>query len=124
MMRRAGDDRGSVSVVLVALLGVILVVVMGTADVATAMFASSRAQDAADAAALAAAQELAMPSGRDPVDVASEYAVRNGGSVVTCACDAGSLEATVTVHVAVGRLLLFSDDRVANASARAVVDVP
>jgi secretion/DNA translocation related TadE-like protein len=124
MRRRVVEERGSVSVVLVALLGVILVVAMGTADVASALLAASRAQDAADAAALAAAQELAMPSGREPADVASEYAVRNGGSIEACTCDATSLEAVVTVRVLVGRLLLFPDDRLARASARAVVDVP
>jgi Flp pilus assembly protein TadG len=119
--RSAAQD-GSVSVVLAALLGMILVTIMGTADAATVLLAASRAQDAADAAALAVAQELAMPSGRDPHDVAIEYAARNGASIVTCACDSGSLEATVTVRTAVGTLLLFPDDRVADASARAVVD--
>lgn len=123
-MSRVGDQRGSVTIVLVALLGVLLVFAMGLADLGSTVLAATRAQDAADAAALAAAQEIAMPAGRAPSEVASEYAVRNGSSLVTCDCDPASFEAVVTVRVAVGRLLLFEDDRAVDASARAVVAAP
>jgi hypothetical protein len=109
---------------MVALLGIVMVAGMGMADVAAAVAAAARAQDVADAAALAAAQEMAMPTGRSPADVAAEYAARNGSSVVSCGCDPETFEAVVTVRVPVGRLLLFPDDRVADASARAVVNVP
>lgn len=123
-MSRVGDQRGSVTIVLVALLGVLLVLAMGLADLGSTVLAATRAQDAADAAALAAAQEIAMPAGRPPTEVASEYAVRNDSSLVTCVCDPASFEAVVTVRVAVGRLLLFEDDRAVDASARAVVATP
>jgi hypothetical protein len=65
-----------------------------------------------------------MPSGRLPSDVAAEYAARNGSSMIECACDPASFEAVVTVRTPVGRLLLFPDDRIAGASARAVVTIP
>jgi secretion/DNA translocation related TadE-like protein len=124
MMQHPAGERGSVSVVLVALLGIVMLIGMGLADVAAAVAAAARAQDVADTAALAAAQEMAMPSGRTPADIAAEYAVRNGSSILACRCDPGTFEATVTVRVAVGGLLLFPDDRFAAASARAVVDLP
>ena len=117
-------QRGSISVVLAALLAVLLVVAMGVADVTSALVAAGRAQDAADAAALAAVQEIAAPSGRTASEVAAEYAVRNGASLTACSCDPASLAAVVTVRTPVGPMLLFADDRVAEASARAVVSMP
>jgi hypothetical protein len=43
---------------------------------------------------------------------------------VSCACSHETFEAVVTVRAAVGPLLLFTDDRVVEARARAVVDLP
>ena len=57
-----------------AAVGMALVVTMGAADVGRALIARSRAEAAADLAALAAAQELAFPSGIDPASVAADYA--------------------------------------------------
>jgi secretion/DNA translocation related TadE-like protein len=118
------SERGSVTIVTVTLLALVLVVALGVADLTAVMLASSRAQDAADAAALAAAVEIAMPSGRAASDVAAEYAARNGGSLVECSCDPAAFAAEVRTRVPVGPLLLFDDDRAADASARAVVDTP
>jgi secretion/DNA translocation related TadE-like protein len=122
-VRSSDDDRGSISLVLVALLAALLLLGMGLADVGSAIAAATRAQDAADAAALAAAQEIAMPTGRSPTELAIEYAARNGSSLVSCVCDPASFEAVVFVRFPVGRLLLFADDRGAVASARAIVVV-
>ena len=118
----ARSESGSVTIVTVTLLALVLVVALGVADLTAVMLASSRAQDAADAAALAAAVEIAIPSGRTPSDVAGEYAARNGASLLECACDPATFAAQVRVRVVVGPLLLFADDRAADASARAVVD--
>ena len=52
-------------------------VCLGVADVARVLVARAHARTAADAAALAVAQELALPSGMAPADVAADYAVRN-----------------------------------------------
>ena len=118
-MNREG---GSVSIVVAALVAMILVLGLGAADLAKALVAVSRAQSAADAAALAAAQELALPTGREPVDAASEYAGRNGAELTECRCAAGTLEATVQVRVPVGYLSTLGGERSVQARARAVVD--
>ena len=117
-------ERGSVSVVLVAGIVVTLVLCMGVADLARVLVVRSRARTAADAAALAAAQELAVPTGADPAAIASSYASANGAELTSCACPAGATEASVEVRVAVGPLLLFMDTQVVNARARAIVDLP
>lgn len=117
-------ERGSASLVVAAILLVVLVIASGAADLARVLVAASRAQTAADAAALAAAQDLAFPSGTLPEDAAAEYARRNGGRLRSCVCPVGSFEAAVLVEAPVGRLLLLRDDAVVVAEARAVVDLP
>jgi secretion/DNA translocation related TadE-like protein len=117
-------ERGSVSVVLCAGILVVLVLVMGTADLGRALVARSRARTAADAAALAAAQELALSSGEDPSAFAADYARRNGATLVSCACAAGTFDVTVQVAVPVGDLMLVPGSPVIAADARAVVDLP
>jgi secretion/DNA translocation related TadE-like protein len=119
-----GNERGSVSVLVAAIISVVVVLALGMADVARVLVSAANAQTAADAAALAAVQELAMPSGLVPAEVASEYAARNGASLVSCECPVDSFEAVVTVRVPVGALLLFEDDHLVEAVARAVVDLP
>lgn len=121
---RGASERGSVSIVVVALLAVALVLTMGVADLARVLTCAARAQTAADAAALAAAQELATSGGAQPIELAASYAERNGAVLSACSCEAGGTEAVVTVTVQVGSLVLAPDDRVVTARARAVVDVP
>ena len=123
--RRARSEHGSVSIVAAALMSIALVIAMGAADLARVLTRAARAQTAADAAALAAAQELALPSGpdRSPAEVAAVFAARNDATLTACSCEAGGTEATVTVTVRVGALMLAPDDRVATARARAVVQV-
>ena len=118
-MNREG---GSVSIVVAALVAMVLVLGLGAADLAKALVAVSRAQSAADAAALAAVQELALPSGIEPADAAAEYATRNGAELIECRCAVGTLEATVQVRVPVGYLSTLGGDRTVEARARAVVD--
>ena len=118
---------GSVSIVAAALMAVALVLTMGAADLAHVLARAAQAQTAADAAALAAAQELVGVTdggGSSPADVAAAYAERNGAVLTTCTCGAGTTEAVVSVSIEVGALLLAPDDRVATARARAVVDPP
>jgi Flp pilus assembly protein TadG len=94
------------------------------ADVARVLVARTHARTAADAAALAVAQELALPSGTDPIDVAADYAARNDAILTACGCVAGTLDATVTVSIVVGGFLLVTGPRTVTARARAVVDMP
>ena len=120
-MRR---DEGSVSVIVASVLAATIVLAMGAADVARVYLVVARAQTAADAAALAAAQELAVPSGSAPEDLARAFAERNGASLTDCDCSAAGSEVLVEVQMVVGRLLLFADDRVVVAEARGVVELP
>lgn len=117
-------ERGSVSIVVAAIVLLALVLSVGVADVARVLVARSHARTAADAAALAAAQELALPSGADPADVAAVYAERNDAILIGCICAAGTLDATVTVSIVVDGFLLVTGTRTVTARARAVVDMP
>jgi len=120
----ASGERGSVSVVVAAAVGMALVVTMGAADVGRALIARSRAEAVADLAALVAAQELAIPSGTDPGQLAADYAVRNGARLVSCSCAEGTFEAIVHVAVPVRGFLLPLADRDVIGISRAVVDLP
>lgn len=117
-------ERGSISIAVAAILAASLVLALGAADVARVLVVAAEAQTAADAAALAAAQELALPSSVEPAAVAGDYATANGSVMVSCGCEREALEAVVTVRKDVGRLLLFADDRLVEASARAIVELP
>ena len=117
-------ERGSITVVAAAVIAVIVVTTMGVADVGKALVARAHAQQAADAAALAAAQELALPTGRVPAEVAGDLAARNGATLTACTCASTATGAVVEVRVAVGSLLLVPGALSATATARAVVDLP
>lgn len=115
-------QRGSTSVVVVAIMAMTVVLSMAAADLARVLIVAARAQAAADAAALAAAQELALPSDVEPVDAATEYAARNGAALLHCRCERGTFSAVVQVRAPVGQLLLFGGDRSVDAKAAAAVE--
>jgi hypothetical protein len=117
------NERASVSVVVAAALAFAGVLAAFSADLSRVVAGKARAQAAADAAALAAAQELIVPSAAAPTDVASTYADRNGATLVECWCVAGTDEAVVTVELEV-TLPLLGQTRTVTASARAVVAAP
>jgi secretion/DNA translocation related TadE-like protein len=121
---RLGEHRreqGSVSLVTAALVLITVVLALGCVDVLQVLAAKDRAQMAADAAALAAAQELVLPSEGSPAEVAAAYAADNGAKLVVCRCDAGSTDAAVTVERTVS-LPFLGGRRTVRASARAVVE--
>ena len=116
-------ERGSASLlVMVALLFATMLTAFA-ADLSRASVARGQAQVAADAAALAAAQELAVPRASEPAEVAAAYAERNGARLLSCACPIGGREATVTVALQVD-LPFLGQSRTVRASARAVVAAP
>ena len=117
-------ELGSVSIVLAAGILVVLVLTMGVADLGSVLAARARARSGADAAALAVAQELAFPTGREAVEVAADYTTRNGTELVSCWCADGTFDVTVEVRAAVGGLTLFPGSLVVSQRARAVVDLP
>jgi secretion/DNA translocation related TadE-like protein len=89
-------------------------------DLSRAVLARAQAQTAADAAALAAAQEIAIPSGAQPLDIARRFAGENGATLTSCRCDPGTAEAVVVVQLSVSFVVL-GPDRTVVAQARAVV---
>ena len=117
------SQRGSVSVVCAAAICIALVCTMGVADVGRVMVERSHAEAAADAAALAAAQDLALGSG-DPTADATRFADDNGTVLVDCSCAAGAADAVVTVRRTFSGLLLVPGSLALQAQARAVVDLP
>lgn len=117
-------ERGSVSIVVAAVILIALVMSVGLADMARVLVARSHARQAADAAALAVAQELLLPSGADLVQLAAQYAERNGAVLTDCVCAARTFEDTVTVSITVQGFLLITGAQTVTAQARAVVDVP
>jgi Flp pilus assembly protein TadG len=96
------------------------VLTLAGVDLLRALEAKARAQTAADAAALAAVQEMVLATSRAPADLASEYAERNGATLNECDCTPGGSEATVRVEVPV-RLVFVGPDRTVRGRARAVI---
>jgi secretion/DNA translocation related TadE-like protein len=120
-LRGIGTERGSVTILVavVILLGGVLA--LASVDVLRALEAKARAQTAADAAALAAAQEMVVSSFNDPATAAADYAQRNGAVLLACDCPAGGSQAVVHVEVRV-RLVFVGSDRTVSGRARAVVE--
>ncbi len=116
-----GGERGSVTVLTVTVVAFAAMLAMVLVDLLRALESRSRAQTAADGAALAAAQEIARPSGALPSAVVADYARRNGATLIDCRCDGEATSAIVTVQVPV-KLLFVGADRDVRARAKAVVE--
>jgi secretion/DNA translocation related TadE-like protein len=114
------NERGAATLLAAATMFLACVLCLVTVDLGRAVQARAKAQTGADAAALAAAQEIAAPSGLDPVVAAGDYAARNGVTLQWCRCAQGSAEAVVDVTVEVGFVLL-GPDRTVEAQARATI---
>lgn len=119
--RSDGSEAGSVTVLAASIVLLGAVLSLSAVDLMRAVYGKALAQTAADAAALAAAQEIALPSGRIPEEVAADYAGRNGATLVGCRCEPGTSEAVVEVAALVD-LLFVGADRTVRASARAVIE--
>ena len=117
------DSRGSVTVLAAGVLFLACALSLVSVDLLRGLQAKARAQTAADAAALAAARELALPSSRSPTQAAQEYAQRNGATLISCICAPGTSEAVVEVEVTAS-LLFVGADRTVRGRARAVVGGP
>jgi secretion/DNA translocation related TadE-like protein len=115
------SERGSATVVVAAVLGVGALLTALSGDLSRFALVRSRAQTAADAAALAAAQELVFPSAAGPSEVAQEYAHMHGASLTDCLCDTTSDEVVVEVGIPV-TLPFLGRETIVTARARAVVD--
>lgn len=101
-----------------------MVFIVGLADVGLFFLARSRAQIAADAAALAAAAELIPGLGTDPVGKAGEYAEINGAELLKCECRQGTTSVEVQVGAPASFFLIKPQDlRRVTAWAKAEVDL-
>jgi secretion/DNA translocation related TadE-like protein len=114
-------QRGSASLIVASTIGLAAILSALSADLARVATARTRAQTAADAAALAAAQELIAPSLMTPAEVAQEYADRHSAEVTDCRCRLGSDEVFVAVQTEVS-LPFLGGERQVGAQARAVVE--
>ena len=111
------SEQGNVSVIALSGVGLALVLCLGVARVGSAAVLQSRADNAADAAALAGADALALALGdtsRAAADAARSAASDNGALLVTCSCSGDVAEVAVEMVGAVGR---------AHGHARAEVDL-
>ncbi|GEL96824.1 Rv3654c family TadE-like protein [Cellulomonas terrae] len=106
-----GDDRGSGTVLLLALVAVVLVVAALLGLLGSAQLGRGRAQTAADLGALAGASQVLAGQPGDPCPVAAEVVRRNGARLSSCTHEgAGVVTVRVVVRGAAGS---------ATASARA-----
>lgn len=114
---RRGGDRGSGTVLLLALVAVLLVVAALLGLLAAAQLARGRAQTAADLGALAGATQLLAGGTVDPCAVAGQAVRRNGGTLAACTDDGqGVLTVGVVVRSATGTASAWA--RAGPASAR------
>ncbi len=120
--RARWDVRGSVSVLVIAVMVVAFLLCTSVAQLGSGVAEKSRANNAADAAALAAADGLA--SGAPPADAcaaARQTAADNGARMLSCRCRASSAETGSTGSGAAEVTVAMGDAR---AWARAQVDAP
>jgi secretion/DNA translocation related TadE-like protein len=97
-------ERGSVTVFMVAAIALAAVLMTGIARVGGAAAQRARADSAADAAALAAADELALGhDARAASAAARETASANGARLVSCECTGTGAEVVVVLGAATGR---------------------
>ena len=119
------SQRGSVSILMVAGALLLSLSSLAVADLGSMLFARARAQQAADAAALAAVVEQApiLHEGSDPSTAARDAAERNGATLTSCSCDVGTPDASVEVEVT-PKLTFLSGwyGRTAHAKAHAHLD--
>ncbi|MBO3101829.1 Rv3654c family TadE-like protein [Cellulomonas fengjieae] len=93
------DDRGSGTVLVLALVAVSLVVAGLLGLLASAQLARGRAQTSADLGALAGAEQALTGRAGDPCATVREVVGRNGGRLTSCV-DEGAGVLTVRVSVA------------------------
>lgn len=108
-------ERGSAAIAMMGIVAVAAALMVGAARLGAGVVAKGRADTAADASALAAADMLALGRGSGVAEAAArDTAAMNGGRLVSCDC--GGRFATVEVETDVGVL-----GAVAHARARAEV---
>ena len=98
----AAEERGSATVLALAIVSAVVALAAGFVSVLAATVASQSAANAADASAMAAADAVSGVVAADPCTLAAETAERNGARLRSCEID-GPV-ATVSVSVGGGAL--------------------
>lgn len=93
--RGAREERGAVTALAVAMLGILILIAAALAVGEAMVVAHRRAQSAADLAALAAAE--AIQHARDPCTAASEVATANGADLTGCTVETYDVTISATV---------------------------
>lgn len=119
-----GSERGSAALTVIAGVGLAGLLLTAAADLGLFLLARSKAQTAADAAALAAAGTMIPGSLGEAGSEAERFAHANGARLLACDCPPRGSEAVVRVQVPVRFLLLRSGARYVTASARSEVELP
>ena len=121
--RKRSSETGSAAVLVCALAAVVGALALGVSRLAVASVAAARAETAADAAALAAARELADGRGEPEAGrMAQAAATANGARLLGCDCRGPG--ATVRVAVSGSRDWPFSTSARATARAELQPDCP
>jgi secretion/DNA translocation related TadE-like protein len=108
------SERGSATLISVAMMAVLLAITLGGSVVGSAVIARHRAQAAADLAALAAAGRIASGP-QSACAWATSVAKANGAKATGCTVEELDVVVTVEVAVALSRIGMAS----ASAAARA-----
>ncbi|MGH2728750.1 MAG: Rv3654c family TadE-like protein [Actinomycetota bacterium] len=118
-------EDGAISILIATGSLLMMLLALAAADLGSMLLTRARAQTAADAAALAAVVQQApvLGQGDDPEGAAREAAERNGATLLSCECEVGTTEATVSVEI-VPKLVFLEGwfGRRVRATARAEVD--
>ncbi|KAB1945462.1 MAG: Rv3654c family TadE-like protein [Brevibacterium sp.] len=85
--------------IVVGLCSIVLVLVAAIGSLGQAFVAHSRAQSAADLAALAAADAVRGLATGEPCEMAKEVAIRNGGHLKDCRASLSEQSAYVVIEV-------------------------
>lgn len=119
-------ERGSMTLVMVAVGGIVATLAVATAGLGALYAARAQANTSADAAALAAAVATYPPAARGsgPLAAARQAARHNGARLVTCSCpvDGSVRPRTVTVVASVSVTVPFFGDLDVRGAARAEFD--
>jgi secretion/DNA translocation related TadE-like protein len=101
------SERGSASLALLGVAGLVLVLAMGLVAVGNLLRARVEASTAADAAALAAAPVTFLPFGArgTPSEEAARFAALNGARIISCSCPVDHSWEPRTVEVRTERVV-------------------
>jgi secretion/DNA translocation related TadE-like protein len=117
------NEDGFGSAVMLALIALVALLCIATADAANVLVSRARAQTAADAAALAAAAaEWPFLKEGDPSEAARAQATANGASLESCDCPVRGPRAVVVVSIPTRIRMLGVAPKRVSARAEASLD--